>query len=150
MDTEVYFLQGSEKYEEGCFTESFDAFLKGAENGDLSCMTRLASMYSSGEGVEANLDKAIEWESRAANAGDLSAIFNLGISYRMKGDIESSKAWLEKALSLGDGSAGLELAKFYIQSGSIDQTARKYLIKALEVGNLCQADEEEINELLAK
>jgi TPR repeat protein len=38
---------------------------------------------------------------------------NLGITYRLKGDIRKSKAWFEKAIETGDGSAALELAKLY-------------------------------------
>ena len=88
-DNEKLFLKADELYEKGEFSSAFDTFLQAAENGDTSSMLRLASMYTCGEGVKCDYDRAEDWELKAIKAGDQTGMVNLGITYRLKGDSES-------------------------------------------------------------
>ncbi len=150
MDNEKNFIKADELYENGDYKSAFDMFLKGAKSGDTSCMLRLALMYSTGEGVEFNYDKAEEWELKAINSGDPTGMINLGITYRMKGDIRKSKEWFEKSLKSGDGSAALELAKLYMVSKKETETVIGYLKQAISNDDMCEADIEEAEKLLSE
>ena len=150
MDKNNYFLEGDSLFEQQKLEEAFSAFLNGANNGDVACMTRVASMYSCGEGVACDYDKAIMWESKAVELGDISAMVNLGISYRIKGDLLKAKYWFEKSHQAGDGSGSIELAKLYLVSDKETDNVKYYLEQALKSGNLCEAEIEEANNLLNK
>lgn len=136
-------------HERGEYKEAFDLFQKAAENGETSCMLNLANMYVNGEGTIMDYDKALEWELKADKAGDTAAAINIGITYRLKGDIRNSKKWFEKSYKSGDGSAALELAKLYSVSEKEKETIKFYLRKALASNDLCESDIDLANELLS-
>ncbi len=141
------FLMGDKLYEQGKFGEAFSVFLSAAENGDVSCMTRVAAMCTCGEGVDCDYDKAIGWELNAIKLGD---ILNIGISYRIKGEIRKAKYWFEEALKAGDGSGALELAKLYMVSDKETVKVKEYLNLAIVDPNMCEADIEEAQQLLSE
>ncbi|THB68137.1 MAG: sel1 repeat family protein [Gammaproteobacteria bacterium] len=145
-----FFTEGDQLFEQQNLTEAFSAFLKGALNGDTSCMTRVASMYSCGEGVSCDYDEAIKWELKAAELGDLCAMLNLGISYRIKGDILNAKKWFISSFEAGDGSGAIELAKLYLVSDKEKDTVKYYLDQALKSNTLCESEIEEVNQLFGK
>lgn len=147
---EKLFKSADFHYENEEFIEAVELFHKAAVNGDSGAMMNLASMYSAGEGVERNFDKAIEWELKAIEAGNETAMFNLGITYRMKGDITNSMKWFEEAYKLGDGYAALELAKLYSASPKETDTVKFYLQKALKSDDLFEDDIELAKNLLTK
>jgi TPR repeat protein len=150
MSNDELFLAGDALFDEGNVEGAFAVFLEGAQNGCVLSMTRLASMYTSGEGIGCNYDKAIEWELEAINQGDVSALLNVGISYRIKGDIRKAKYWFEKSIDAGDGSGALELAKLYMVSDKEISTVKKYLNLAIVSENMCEADIEEARQLLSQ
>ena len=150
MDADELFLKGDELYEKGDFVGAFSAFMQAAKKGSTSCMTRVASMYTCGEGVNCDYDKAIEWELKAIEGGEITALVNLGISYRIKGDIRKAKHWFERAIESGDGSGALELAKLYMVSPKEKERTIEYLNLAITSSNMCEADIEEAQELLSE
>ena len=148
MNNESLFRKADELYERGDFSSAFQIFMRAAENGDTSSMLRVALMYTTGEGVSCDYDKAEEWELKAIEAGNSTGMVNIGITYRIKGDIRKSKAWFEKAFKSGDGSAALELAKLYLVSEKEKDTVKFYLKHAINNDNMCEADIEEAEKLL--
>jgi hypothetical protein len=107
-------------------------------------------MYTCGEGINCDYDKAIEWELKAIEGGEVTALVNLGISYRIKGDIRKAKYWFERAIESGDGSGALELAKLYMVSPKEQERTIAYLNLAITSSNMCEADIEEAQELLSE
>lgn len=149
--TDSLFERGDALEEQGLFEQAFEAFSAGAEAGDASCMTRLALLYTLGKGIPfSDYDKAIEWETKAYEGGYALALFNLGITYRMKGDLLAARACLEKALAAGDNSAALELAKLYVVSPKESETVRDYLGLVIGDDSLCEAEREEAARLLSR
>ena len=148
MNNESLFLKADKLYNKGDYSSAFQIFLRAAKNGDTSSMLRIALMYTCGEGVHCNYDKAEKWELKAIEAGDNTGMVNIAITYRIKGDIRSAKAWLEKAFKAGDGSAALELAKLYMVSEKESDTVKFYLKQAIKNENMCEADIEEAEKLL--
>ena len=142
------FTQADDAYEEKKFSEAFSLFLQEAERGDVDAMGRIAVMYTCGEGVECDYEKALYWEIKAADLGSVSAMLNVAITYRIKGDIVKSKYWLEKAISEGDAEAALELAKLYMVSEKEVSKVKSLLQQALASGGLCEDSIAEAKELL--
>ena len=150
MNQEKLFLKGNDLYEAGEYENAFSVFLDGANSGDTSCMTRVASMYTSGEGIECcDYDKALHWEMEAANKGDSTAYINIGITYRLKGDLKKSRHWFERAIDSGDESAAIELAKLYMVSDKETETIKKYLELAVSGSGLSEYEIEEAEQLLS-
>jgi TPR repeat protein len=150
MTKETLFLEGDALFESGDFLAAFSRFLQAAESGDSNCMLRVASMYTNGEGVRCDYDRAVAWELKAVGAGNVSAMVNVGISYRIKGDLVNAKHWFEQALAAGDGSGALELAKLYRVSEKETGRVVEYLKLALANPQMCQADIEDAQQLLAE
>ncbi len=148
MDNDALFDEADELHDEGDFAAAFALFSKGAEDGDTSCMLRLALMYSNGEGVELDLDKTEEWELKAVEAGEPLAMLNLAMTCRINGDMRASKAWLEKALKAGFDEAALELAKLYMVSDKETAQVIYYLEIALAGDSMSEDDMEEADALL--
>ncbi|MDR1890042.1 MAG: histidine phosphatase family protein [Zoogloeaceae bacterium] len=133
--------------EAGKYRRAFKRFRKLAKR-NTAAMTNLAHLYYQGHGVEYSFEKTVKWNTKAAEQGDISGMFNLGVTYRRAGDVRTAKKWFEQALQAGDGSAALELAKMYLISERETERVKDYLRRALEVGWLSEADEEEIQALL--
>lgn len=129
--TESLFNEANEKYENGEFVEAFHLFMEAANKGDESAMGRLACMYADGEGVERSYQKSIEWDTKAIKCGAKLSILNLGITYRMMGDILKAKECFRESAHLGDADAALNLAKLYMVSEKETEAIKKYLNIAL-------------------
>lgn len=111
-------------------------------------MIRLGVMYTCGEGVACDYDKAIAWEHKASESGNTSALLNLGITYRIKGELRQARHWFEKALDAGDTEAALELARLYLISDLEVETVKQYL-EMVQLGeNVCEASKEKAELLL--
>lgn len=150
MPLKSLFNRADELHDKGEFISAFKLFSEAAESGDTASMLRMASMYTCGEGVQCDYAKAEQLELKAIEAGDITGLVNLGITYRIKGDIRNSKKWFLKAIDAGDGSGALELAKLYLVSDNEIETTRKYLELAISNPSMCEADIEEAKFLLAE
>ena len=84
-----------------------------ADTGDIEAMKDISLCYS----VEYNdEDKSREWRERAAEAGDIESMVELGDEYRLFSDIsdfDKSEYWYKKAADLGDGGAMKGLGDLY-------------------------------------
>lgn len=149
MDNEALLVEGDEYFDNGDYEAAFSIYLRAAEAGCVHSMLRLASMYTLGEAVACNYDKAIEWELKAVDCGEPTALLNVGITYRIKGDIIKAKYWLEKSMAAGDGSGALQLAKLYMVSPKENDKIREYLNFAINAENMFESDLEEARKLLS-
>lgn len=148
MSDSKSFSEASALYDEGDYPEAFELFLRLAERGDSGAMLRVATMISSGEGVKYDLDAAIAWEEKAVQHGSKTALLNLGISYRCKGDITRARDCFLAALKHGDGEAALELARLFRISSREVETVRLYASAALESENITDESREAAEVLL--
>ena len=64
-----------------------------AEDGDPMAMVRLASLYHRGEGVERNIEKAVDLYLSAAELGNAEAQFNLGNMYLLGEGVDEDESW---------------------------------------------------------
>ncbi|MCU7917738.1 MAG: sel1 repeat family protein [Candidatus Thiodiazotropha sp. (ex Epidulcina cf. delphinae)] len=142
------FARASEAYDHADYDLAFKLFLQGAEDGHSGAMERVAIMYTCGEGIACDYDKALEWEKKAIQHGSLSALLNIGITYRIKGDMLCARKWFEKSFDLGDGEAAMELARLYMVSDKEIETVIRYLKLAIENQRTCEATKKEATKTL--
>lgn len=147
------FAIASEKYDKRYYKKALKLFLKSAESGDVDSMVMLGVMYGSGKGVEIDFKISIEWDEKAVAAGSISALLNLGITYRTIGDLVKAKHWFEKSLDAGDVEAALHLAKMYMVSELEVEKVKKYLdivINSKDALEITKAEAVELRKCLCK
>ena len=147
-DLDERFALADAAHERGDFDEAFATFLALAEDGDVNGMARVACMYADGEGIARSIEKSLEWDLKAAALGSGTSMFNLGITYRNRGDAREARRWFEKCHVAGDGDASLELAKMYGISDLEGERIRAYLLAAEQSPRACEASREEARKLL--
>jgi TPR repeat protein len=152
MIDSTLFDQADGAYQGGDLEAAFRLFLKAAEDGDASAMSRLALMYGDGEGVDYDLAKSIYWDKKAIAAGNLSSLSNLAITYRTLGDIRKARHYFDEAIQSGDGDAALELAKLYMVSDKEKQKQKQKVMELLRIvlnsKSVCISSVEEAKEII--
>jgi uncharacterized protein len=115
-------------------------YKKAAEGGSVIAQCNLASTYLEGDGVSADFDESFKWNRLAAEQGDSTAQFNMGIAYAYCSDsvdtIEAHK-WYKLAADQGLASAQFSLGVAYAKGEgvSIDkEEAVKWYKRAAEQG----------------
>jgi len=144
------FISADAALENKDYEKAAKLFLELSNSGDTAAMLRLASMYTCGEGVECDYERAIYWEKKAAEGGDRSAFINLGISNRIIGDIEEAKHWFERAVEAGDGEAALELAKLLMVSDKEEESISRLLHQVINSANVSEDSVSIAQKLLGK
>lgn len=90
--------------------------IKLANHGDPDAEFLLASAYQEGLGMGQNLDEAFKWYTKAADAGHLTAMVNLGVMYAhgqgVALDIEKARSLFNRASSLGSALAAKEVEQY--------------------------------------
>lgn len=117
-DAQQMFDTALEKYEQEDFAGAFDLFLDAANLGDDGAQNYVGYMYDQGVGRDKDKQKALYWYKRAFRRSKHPAwAGNIALSYAEQGQSRRAIYWWRKAISLGDGDAALELAKFLIKAG---------------------------------
>lgn len=113
----------TEKREEKNITgetkERLDAFIKKAEDGDVVAMLSLANWYIEGTTLRFDPDEACYWWLKAAETGNVDAMYNLGLLYNgdvahtFRPDYEKAVFWLSEAIAHGSTQARQVLEEDY-------------------------------------
>jgi localization factor PodJL len=85
-----------------------------ALKGDPTAVYEVGARFAEGRGVPQNLDEAVKWYDRAAQAGIVPAIFRLGTFYEkglgVKRDVDIARRYYEQAAEQGNAKAMHNLA----------------------------------------
>lgn len=114
-DRSIYFKVGKVYEDEGLINQAISIYNQGHEEGNLKCTQRLGIMYYNGEGVEKDLERAMEYMEIAAAKKEPHAMYVLAVAYyRLNkfGDKTSdiAKELLKEAYELGSPYAADYLA----------------------------------------
>ncbi len=90
----IYFDKNSADSE-----DNITALIRSAKKGDAKSQCELAYMYEIGDTIDMNMDKAIQWYTRAAENGSNVACFNLGIMYAQGRNVEKNLYKAEELLA---------------------------------------------------
>ncbi len=110
-------------------SDAIEIYQRAADQGYLPAIINLARCYSSGTGIQRDVQKAVELYSQAADKGDVVAQSNLGGLYE-KGDVmgkDLAKAikLYEKASEQGYPTAQVALARLYNLGIGVPKDNRK-------------------------
>ncbi len=116
---------------------------KGVELNHPIALFVLGVMYSKGEGVEQDVEKAFSYYERAAKMNHPTAIYNVGVMYfRGKGverDREKAAFYYERVANMGDSDALFKLGEMYYFGGEgVEQDFGKaisYYERAAKMGH---------------
>ena len=154
ISTEALFRIGDAAQEAGDHERARCAFERGAALGDVWCLLRLAYMFDIGLGVEADKAFAMRCYQRAWRRGHSDvAANNIAILYREAGDRRAMFRWFVRAAERGDDGAQVDLAKCYLDGIGVRKSVSegvKRLAAAISGANICEAEREEAEALLAK
>ena len=115
----LFFKVGKIYEEEGLINQAVKYYEEGHNEGNLKCTQRLGIMYYNGEGVERNLDKAIEYMQIAVQKKEPHAMYVLAVAYLRTNKFgekttEISKELLKRAFELKSPYAAESLASLMI------------------------------------
>ncbi len=111
--------------------------LEASGDGNAEAMLQLGDRFRIGDGVEQNINKALEWWKKSAAKGNERAIYNLGLYYYTKGELEKGNNYLEEAATIGYIPAFYTLGRYRIECGKEKadvESGVKYIITAAENG----------------
>src|SRR3989338_6729145 len=102
---------------------------KSANNGNSTDQCSLGIRYYKGDGVDKNLEKAVELFEKSANNGDSTAQFILSNMY-LNGDgvdenLEKAVEWFEKSANSGNSTAQNRLGWMYLNGEGVDKNLEK-------------------------
>ena len=80
-------------------------------------MSNLGVCYEHGQGVERDLDQALAWYRKGAEAGNGAAMTYLGVGYEqgqgVERDLDQALAWYRKGAEAGDGVAAEAVRRMF-------------------------------------
>ncbi len=141
LELAAVMAEQEERYE-----EAYTLFTQLAKMGNAYAMSALARLYEDGRGVKPDFNQALRWAEKAIEAGNVTAIYNLAVTYRRIGNLRQSKRLFERVLELGELSAALDLAKMYMVSDKETDTVRKFLQMVLKGVPQIDVSEDNIQE----
>lgn len=121
------FAAGVKAYEAGDYAAAAAAWTPLAEGGDVAAMRNLGHLYRWGQGVTQNVDTAMDWYRRAAEAGFDRAQTNLAAIY-LQGDggvpvnYDEALKWFAAAARQGNPVAQYNLGLMYELGLGVDKS----------------------------
>lgn len=128
LDTSVLFRIGDAAEEAGNLAHAFKSFERGAALGDADCLCRLAYLFDTGTGVEADKATAMRLYQLAWRKDrNVAAGSNIAILYRERQDWRAMFRWFQRVAETGDGSSQLDMAKCYLRGRGIKRDVQAAL-----------------------
>lgn len=118
------FQEANRLFSAGQYGQALDFYLRLAENGSRS-QRFLGWMYYAGEGTERNIDRALDWFKRAADAGDIEAKFGIARVHLLKKEYEIARKWLISASEYGYTPALYRLGWIYYHGRGVPADVHK-------------------------
>lgn len=140
--------QAKKAWERKDYTKELYWYSKAAEGGAVLAMEQLSIMYTKGIGTNPNLDKALDWATKAAYNNSWGGLFQQGNIYQAKHDYSQALTCYKKAASRQFGKDERSFACFvvgrYYESGiGVNKDlieARNWYKKGAEDGDANSAD----------
>jgi len=96
-----------------------------AKQGDLQAQHLLCYAYSTGDGVELDNKKAIDWGIKAMEQGCSTSTHNLATIYRDQQDYSLAFKYYKKAYEMGSISSKINIANYYQFGIGVDKDSKK-------------------------
>ena len=124
--------------DEGKYKDAMRWYEKAAEQGDGVSMNRIALLYSNGNGVHQDANKAFGWFQRSAEEGFGWGMYNLAHCYENGDGVQQNdriaKEWYEKAAYVGNSDAECRMGEYCCDAGNYAK-ARYWYKRAADRGD---------------
>ncbi|AHE50064.1 Sel1 domain-containing protein [Aeromonas hydrophila 4AK4] len=124
-------------------SEEISELMQSAERGDVTAQFLLGKKYDSGEGIEQNDSKAVEWYRKAAEQGHAGAQNNIGWMYENGRGVRQSNStaveWYRKAAEQGHTVAQNNMGWMCSEGQGVEQsyiTALQWYLSAAKQGDV--------------
>jgi TPR repeat protein len=129
------------EYGAGNYTLAFSLAQRAARTGDAIAQNNLGFMFSQGQGVPQDYDKALKWFYKAAEQGSPAAEYNIGKLYGeglgVHQNYSEAVKWYRKAAEQGNAGAQYNLGVMYQKGAGVSRNyteARRWYRLAAEQG----------------
>ena len=123
---------GTNYLRNGKFKEALEIYLKASQNGSYLATYNVACMYYFGDGVEKDLNKALDYYILAGSQGDKEAMSHAGMVALELGKDSVAREQLEKSAKLNSLAGLYNYGMFLIKN---KEEGLDYIFKACELGN---------------
>lgn len=128
VDTSALFRIGDAAEDAGNLEHARSAFERGAALGNADCLCRLAYLFDTGKGLEANKAMAMRLYQLAwRQERNVAAGSNIAILYRERKNWRAMFNWFQRVAETGDGSAQLDMAKCYLRGQGVKRDVQAAL-----------------------
>ena len=127
------------------YKKSFDTYLAGAKEGETECFIRLGFCHQNGHAVKKDLQKAIEYYTKASDVGSSVAARNLGDLYYFEtpikmpeiDNIKKALQFYERAFYLGDTEIAKKIGFIYLNDETLQDVPKaiEWYEKGLSLGD---------------
>ncbi len=93
---------------------ALDYFVTAAAAGDVDGQINAGYCFETGTGTWRSNSAAQRWYRAAIRQRSGAAAFNLATMHRERKNVRGAVYWFRRAIALGDDTAGLELARLYL------------------------------------
>lgn len=93
---------------------ALDYFVTAAAAGDVDGQVNTGYCFETGTGTRRSHSEAQRWYRAAIRQRSGAAAFNLATMHRERRNTRGAIYWFQRAIALGDDTAGLELARIYL------------------------------------
>jgi len=108
-------------YQSGDLDEARSIYFELANSGSIVSQRFLGWMFYRGDGVEVNKSEALRWFTKAAEQGDLEAMFGMARVYMSQKYNQKAFVWYQKSATEGFLPSMYWEARFYREGIEVDQ-----------------------------
>ena len=105
----------------GRHEEAAQMLRKAAELGHVKAMSDLGALYSNGIGVSQDWEEAVKWWTKAVQAGDSDAIYNVGVYHYKRGTLSQALLWFHEAAIRGIAAGMMSLGSMHIKGEGVPE-----------------------------
>ena len=105
----------------GRYEEAAHMLRKAAELGHVKAMSDLGALYGNGVGVSKDWEEAVKWWTKAVQAGDSGAMYNVGVYHYKQGQLSKALLWFHEAATRGIPTGMMSIGSMHIKGEGVPE-----------------------------
>ena len=111
----------------GRHEEAAHMLRKAAELGHGKAMSDLGALYSNGIGVSEDWEEAVKWWTKAVQAGDSEAMYNVGVYHYKQGQFSKAFLWFHEAATRGIAAGMMRVGSMHMKGEGVPEDSEEGL-----------------------
>ena len=105
----------------GRYEEAAQMLRKAAELGHGKAMSDLGALYRDGIGVSQDWEEAVKWWTKAVQAGDSAAMYNVGVYHYKQGKLSKAFLWFHEAATRGIAAGMMSVGSMHMNGEGVPE-----------------------------